>query len=300
MNEFDKKDSLDYILEIATTRGISQRKLIEGIYDYSHFNKMCNGKEAISLDVIVACCEKLDVTFEHVITHCKLIDDNSYENLKSRFEYIKLTQQFELLNNLLNQIEVRKNDTLKFQQLFYAIRATIESAIHNNHLYSLDLYEKALKSTILSFSLKDYNIQDMNIDEIGILYNISSEYNRLGYKEKSKVMLEEIVDWHRQVPINSKVLYKCCYELSKIYLNFKKYSEAVLILEWAIKLGKQTGNYIGFGYLYYNLSIANSYLDQVEESLDNFNQSISIFKIQDRPETYIEKLKKDYEMERKH
>ena len=45
MNEFfDKKKALQIILDIAYHKGISQSQLIEGIYDYSHFNRMCNGK----------------------------------------------------------------------------------------------------------------------------------------------------------------------------------------------------------------------------------------------------------------
>ena len=47
MNLFDKKGALMYILKVASAKNISQAKLIDGIYDYSHFNRMCNGKELI-------------------------------------------------------------------------------------------------------------------------------------------------------------------------------------------------------------------------------------------------------------
>ena len=53
MNEFfDKKKALQIILDIAYHKGISQAQLIEGIYDYSHFNRMCNGKENIKIDIL--------------------------------------------------------------------------------------------------------------------------------------------------------------------------------------------------------------------------------------------------------
>ncbi len=46
MNEFfDKRKALQIILDKSYKKGISQSQLIEGIYDYSHFNRMCNGKK---------------------------------------------------------------------------------------------------------------------------------------------------------------------------------------------------------------------------------------------------------------
>ena len=54
MNEFfDKRKALQIILDKSYKKGISQSQLIEGIYDYSHFNRMCNGKENIKIDILV-------------------------------------------------------------------------------------------------------------------------------------------------------------------------------------------------------------------------------------------------------
>ena len=72
MNEFfDKKKALQIILDIAYHKGISQSQLIEGIYDYSHFNRMCNGKENIKIDILVLCCIKLNISFDQVIQFSK-------------------------------------------------------------------------------------------------------------------------------------------------------------------------------------------------------------------------------------
>ena len=66
MNLFDKKGALMYILKVASAKNISQAKLIDGIYDYSHFNRMCNGKEPIKLEVLVFCAKKLSIDLRRI------------------------------------------------------------------------------------------------------------------------------------------------------------------------------------------------------------------------------------------
>ena len=75
---FDKQKALQIILDKAYNKGISQSQLIEGIYDYSHFNRMCNGKENIKIEILVLCCLKLEISFDqnwiNTITNLKSYD----------------------------------------------------------------------------------------------------------------------------------------------------------------------------------------------------------------------------------
>lgn len=68
---YNKRKALEIILNEAYNRGLTQVKLIEGIYDYSHFNRMCNGKEKIKTDVLVLCCIKLGISFDSVVAKSK-------------------------------------------------------------------------------------------------------------------------------------------------------------------------------------------------------------------------------------
>lgn len=65
---FNEKKALDYILEIASKKGFTQVDLAYNIYDYSHFNRMCNGKESIHRKVLFKCAKKLGVSRRTICT----------------------------------------------------------------------------------------------------------------------------------------------------------------------------------------------------------------------------------------
>lgn len=148
MNDFfDKNKALQIILDKAYSKGISQSKLIEGIYDYSHFNRMCNGKESIKIDILVLCCLKLDISFDQVLQLSKekhLLDLDEYYN---QFEIIRLNRNFNELIPLYHQITLNNNlyKLNKYKQLSSHILAIIEAKTNQNYIGAMHLLEQAFE-----------------------------------------------------------------------------------------------------------------------------------------------------------
>ena len=195
---FDKSKALQIILDKAYNKGISQSKLIEGIYDYSHFNRMCNGKESIKLDILVLCCIKLDISFDQVIQLSKekaLLELDEYYN---QFEIIRLKRNFTELTELYKQIisNEKVNELNKYKQLSTHILAIIEAQKNHNFNVAKSLLEP---SHIL--------IWDEPLNYIDIFSRIQIEELILQYKP-TMIFIEHDSYFYEKIKTKEIVLKK--------------------------------------------------------------------------------------------
>ena len=149
MNLFDKKGALMYILKVASAKNISQAKLIDGIYDYSHFNRMCNGKEPIKLEVLVFCAKKLSIDLN------KLLELGEYDDI-------------ELKGNDRDAVSIVKNDQrflfpeCKVLSVTYTTFSENDTFLSLNKKEVLELIDLIEESPILKDgdSLSNYGVKD--------------------------------------------------------------------------------------------------------------------------------------------
>lgn len=298
MNEFfDKSKALQIILDKAYNKGISQTKLIEGIYDYSHFNRMCNGKESIKIDILVLCCLKLDISFDQVVQLSKektLLELDEYYN---QFEIIRLKRNFTELTQLYQQIISNKKikELNKYKQLSTHILAIIEAQKNHNFSVAKGLLEQAFE--LSGYSIKKYNQFNLSKEQIEILIDYSICCFSLHDSKWYKILLflrdkrNNYIDEQTFNYIYPKILYN----LSTMFLVNKDYSNSLIYSEEAIQFCTNENNFIYLPYLYYNSSCCLSMMKKYDQAKEYLTNSKSIFKLQNKLEEYQKVYQTDYQ-----
>ena len=114
---FDKQKALDYILSIAYKRGITQKKLSEGIIDHTHFNRMINGSRPITYEVIFACVLKLNMPIQNLIEHSTPRKNINYYKHLNQIKFLLLVQDFDNLQRLYEALLKIENPSNRYLQL---------------------------------------------------------------------------------------------------------------------------------------------------------------------------------------
>lgn len=293
---FNKRKALQIILDKAYDRGISQTKLIEDIYDYSHFNRMCNGKEDVKIDVLVLCCLKLNISFDSIIQLSKekaLIELDEYYN---QFEIIRLQRRFNEFNDLYEKIT--SNDEIKelrqYKQLSNHILAIIKARKNHDFNASKSLLELAFE--LSGFPLEQYDQYALSKEQIEILIDYSiccfslkeiKWKEILSYLKKNdkKLIDEDTFDY---------VYPKVMFNISEMLFINHEYADAMEISEEAIQYCKDTNNFIYLPYLYYDAACGLSNIKNYEKSKEYLENSISIFKLQNKLDEVLQAFKVDY------
>lgn len=297
MEFFNKRKALQIILDKAYNRGISQAKLIEDIYDYSHFNRMCNGKEDVKIDVLVLCCLKLNISFDSVIQLSKekaLIELDEYYN---QFEVIRLQRRFNEFNDLYNKITT--NDAIKelrqYKQLSNHILAIIEARKNHNFKASKNLLELAFE--LSGFPLKQYNQYALSKEQIEILIDYSiccfslreTKWKEiLSYLKKND---KKLIDSDTFEYVYPKVMFN----ISEMFFLNHEYTEAMPNIDKAIQYCKDTNNFIFLPYLYYNAACCLSMLEEYEKSKEYLENGKSILILQNKLDELHQIFPKDYQ-----
>ena len=105
MGSLNYNKMLQFILKNANVRKITQKKLIEGIYDYTHFNRMCNGKESIKIEILFLCAEKLGIPYKDLISNSMSDGEISFQKKYLDFQFYCLNQDYNSLSDLKNNIK---------------------------------------------------------------------------------------------------------------------------------------------------------------------------------------------------
>ena len=297
-NFFDTSKALQIILNKAYDKGISQSKLIEGIYDYSHFNRMCNGKESIKIDILVLCCLKLDISFDQVMQLSKernLLDLDGFYN---QFETIRLKRNYDELMSLYHQIT--SDDSLynlnKYKQLSSHILAIIEVKTKHNYIGAIHLLEQAFEFS--GYSIKKYQRFNLSKEQIEILIDYALCYFSLQDSSWKEILffLEKEKNNYTDKGIFDYMYPKIVYNISTMLLIEKDYSNSLFYSEKVIEFCKEKNNFIYLPYLYYNSACCYSMINNYDKAKKYLNNSKNIFELQNKLEEYYRTFQADYKI----
>lgn len=298
MNEFfDKSKALQIILNEAYDKGISQAQLIEGIYDYSHFNRMCNGKENIKIDILVLCCIKLDISFDKIIQLSKektLLQLDEYYN---QFEIIRLKRNFNELTELYQQIisNEKIKGLKKYKQLSIHILAIIEAQKNYNFTEAKHLLEQAFE--LSGFPIQKYNQFHLSKEQIEILIDYSICCFSLHDSKWQEILL--FLNNKRNNYVDEKtfnhIYPKVSFNISTMFLVNKDYSKSLFYSEKAIQFCRYENNFIYLPYLYYHSACCLSMLKKYSQAKEYLDNSKSIFKFQNHLHEFQEAYQADYQ-----
>lgn len=299
MNKFfDKSKALQIILDKAYNKGISQSKLIEGIYDYSHFNRMCNGKESIKIDILVLCCIKLDISFDQVIQLSKektLLELDEYYN---QFEIIRLKRNYTELTGLYQQIisNEKIKELNKYKQLSTHILAIIEAKKNHNLSGAKCLLEQAFE--LSKCTIKNYKKFVLSKEQIEILIDYSICCFSLHNPKWHEILLF-LKDKENNYTDEETFCYvypKILYNISTMFLMDKDYLNSITYSDEAIHFCRRENNFIYLPYLYYNSACCLSMMKKYEEAKEYLNNCKNIFKLQNNLDEYQRVYQADYQM----
>lgn len=295
---FDRKKALQIILDKAYHKGISQSKLIEGIYDYSHFNRMCNDKESIKIDILVLCCIKLDMSFDQVIQLSKektLLELDEYYN---QFEIVRLKRNYNELKPLYQQIILDDNlyKLDKYKQLSSHILAIIEAKINHNYASAIHLLEQAFEFS--GSSIKKYKKFTLSKEQIEILIDYSICCFLLHNSQWKEILffLEDKRNNYTDEETYDYIYPKISYNISTMFLVNKEYSNSLTHSEKAIQFCRKENNFIYLPYLYYNSACCLSMMKNNAKAKEFLNDSKTIFKLQNNIEEYQRVYQADYQV----
>ncbi len=298
MNEFfDKNKALQIILNKAFNKGISQSKLIEGIYDYSHFNRMCNGKENIKVDILVLCCLKLDISFDQVIQESKSKTLLELDEFYNHFEIIRLRRNYNELSDLYQHII--SNNQLhklnKYKQLSKHLLAIIEAKRNQNFNIAKRLLEEAFE--ISGYSIEKYRNFDLTKEQIEILIDYSICCFSLRNTEWYDILvfLTEKANNYTDEYTFDCMYPKIIYNISTMCLIEEDYKTSIKYCDEAIQFCRDKNNFIYLPYLYYNSACCFSMIKDYTKSKECLENCRSIFKLQNKLEEFQKVYQLDYE-----
>ena len=188
MKLFDKKKALIYILNVANAKNISQTKLIDEIYDYSHFNRMCNGKEPIKLEVLVLCAKKLNIDLNKLLEFSYSTEKLNISELKEEFQWLMLKHDYSKLREFyfyINQIQLIENDYKQFKK---RVEGIVFGELNGNFEKALLCFEEALAVTVKNKDLLNIEFSRLSNEEIRIISDIAICQNVLNPTEGIKLM----------------------------------------------------------------------------------------------------------------
>ena len=294
MNKFfDKRKALQIILDKAYKKGISQSQLIEGIYDYSHFNRMCNGKETIKIDILVLCCIKLDISFDQVIQLSKekvLIELDTYYE---QFEIIRLKRNFnelpELYQSIISNEKIKELN--KYKQLSTHILAIIEAQNNHNFNTAKCLLEQAFE--LSGHSIKKYAQFYLSKEQIEILIDYALCCFSLHDSRWQDILLflNDKRNHYIDEDTFNYIYPKISYNISTIFLINQDYSKSLMYSEESIQFCRNKNNFIYLPYLYYNSACSLSMLKNYDKAKEYLDNSKNIFKLQN----HLEEFQKTYQ-----
>lgn len=264
---FDKTKALDYILEIAYSKGISQAKLCENIYDYSHFNRMCNGKENINTEVLLMCAEKLCISFDEL---------NQASELSGKKEVIHYIEEFDCLSHYHDIDKIKKFsmelssvelDDASFRQLKLSVKAFLLWRCDRDISTALNVLLDALKVTVRKIDFQSLLYSALSDLELNIINDIALCLFDLNRYDECFMILQNLVDglsetdkYDKWIKFNTNIAI-LCYRL-------QKYDCAITYINQGILLSLEKNIYLYLLSLYYQKAI----ISYIKNDFTNFEE----------------------------
>ena len=287
MNLFDKKGALMYILKVASAKNISQAKLIDGIYDYSHFNRMCNGKEPIKLEVLVFCAKKLSIDLNKLLEFSYSIEKINISELKEEFQWLMLKHDYSKLKEFyfyLNQIQLVENEGKQFKK---RVEGIVFGELNGNYEKALSCFKDALAITVKNKDFINIEFGRLSNEEIRIISDIAICQNALDSTDGILLMENLIKSMEKNNDTKKCIDYY--FNISYMYSGIKDYKKKYEYATKGISLALKYNDFINLGYLYYSRFVANICLECPDAALKDLDNSFYIMKLQNRTD-YLKKF----------
>lgn len=289
---FDKTKALDYILEIAYSKGISQARLCENIYDYSHFNRMCNGKENINTEVLLMCAEKLCISFDEL---------NQASELSGKKEVIHYIEEFDCLSHYHDIDKIKKFsmelssidlDDALFKQLKLSVKAFLLWRYDREVSTALNVLLDALKVTVHKIDFQSLLYSALSDLELNIINDIALCLFDLNRYDESLLILQSLVDglsetdkYDKWVKFNTNIAI-LCYRL-------QKYDRAMAHIDQGISKSLVKNIYLYLLSLYYQKAIISYRKNDLTAFEEFLEKSYYLALAQNCEQIFIEAYKED-------
>lgn|GEM_PF-2518802 len=291
---YNKRKMFDYLLGVAQQRKISKRKLCEGLYDSSTFNKICLGYRSPSLELILNISRKLNISLETLEHCCTFEKPSEILYIKHKFECYRLVQNYKALENLYHTYKL----AYAFPEsatytLFLWMEAIIEMTININYAYAQELLIRVIKTENPSFDISNISLTDFNEKQLDILHDLAfSIYLNDHEKFTEALRIYEILVDHITINnnyiSNKALLPKFCYQIGFILLKENKYhDEAEKYTDIGIKYAEKNIQLTKLPYLYRNCAIIMAFKGNKKSSEYYFRNCIELFRMQGRDENFI-------------
>lgn len=224
LSKINKRDALNYILHVANQYNISQRALCENITDYSHFNRICNGKEDnISWDLLINISARLGITSKDICDNCLLASINQYNEMWNKLEEARDSHNYAYIKSNIQHYSEMKSRSIYEKQLYFYAKAILLVKIDKNYLGALNLLAQCYRLTNPKFkpptkrNYKHYSIEEyMPIENELLIYNAILICINLIYNyEIGLVLFSNLFQYARfkncDAPILSTVYYNIAY-----------------------------------------------------------------------------------------
>ena len=291
----DKKKALEYLLAVASKKNISQACLIDGIYDYSHFNKMCNGKENINLEIIFACASKLNVPVNDLLLAGNYLAPKKLTQIKDEYLECMILQKFQNLKYLLQELAAYEEHSDGVKQLKLNIKGVMEAHQNKSYQKALVLFKDALKCTCKYTNIYDAEFQYFSEDELNIFNNMALCYFSLK-DEKYSICYERMIESLRKSSTNSmEILFpKICYNYSVLLLREEKWQQSIKYCNIGIEYSNLHNVFLFLGHLYYNLALVDFKINNFSFIAENLKKAKMIFLLQNKSDYFQQAFLKDF------
>lgn len=290
----NKLTALTYIINAAMEKGYTQRSLIDGIYDYSHFNRMCNGKENISLDVLLACADKIGLSYNEALRQPQ---NKAYILLEDELDKVLEFHNYDHLNTVYQELSylITKKDDPCIKQLYYLVKALLLWRSNHNDL-ALDYFYTALHITTIKKDMFKISYHMFSHIELRIVNAIAIfEYLKGNITLSINILKKILQDLNiYEVDINkAKKLIESSYFLGLIQLHQKNIQEANFFIDTGIQYSLKISVYLYMFPLYYYSAILN-YLDcKKDKGNILLDECYILAQTQEKVPLFLSMLKKD-------
>ena len=232
LSKVNKRDALNYILQVANKYNISQRALCENITDYSHFNRICNGKEDnISWDLLINISGRLGITSKDICDNCLLTSINQYIEIWNKLEEARDSHDYSYIKSNIQQYSEMKSRSIYEQQLYIYAKAILLIDFGNNYLDALNLLTQCYRLTNPRFkaptkrNFKHYSIEEyMPIDNELLIYNaILACLNHLYGYEIGLTLYINLFQYAQFKNCDAPILSTVYYNIAYNYYMLKDY-----------------------------------------------------------------------------
>lgn len=281
MEEYDFNLGLKYILLIAKQKNITKKELASNIYDYSHFLKMCNGKEPLKIEILLLCAQKLAIPYQRLLEESKTTTSITLKNIEDIILFNKANQNYSKIQNIYRDIKALENNGNDFKKVILSLEGIINAEIFKCYDLAMKNFMDALRLSHPNFDLFKYNLNLLISDDFEIINDIAIIYFYTDI-ETSKSIYKRVIEYHLNSNTNTVPFIKYCCNYSMVLLFSKCFDRVIEICNLGIDYAIKTNDYILLGPLYYRASLAYAKLENAENSALYLNRCLSIYSLQNR------------------